>query len=216
MAGVIAKSSNIGTVLARRRVHAAAAAPLPGRVRARQRTDVGMRGETARHPAAPARVDTARPGPDRLRPGRVGQRRADGGGRQHDRQRRGAHRSAELIKGTRRPTTASSVGTDARRPPPGDQPGGRPPGRADDGAGRRPRGRHRARRGSRRATGWPERPAPRSGSGDECGCYDGTFTVSFAGFAPADDPRFTIYVVVQNPRNGGGGARSAARRSPRS
>jgi len=39
----------------------------------------------------------------------------------------------------------------------------------------------------------------------ECGCYDGTFTVSFAGFAPADDPRFTIYVVVQNPRNGGGG-----------
>ncbi|MFC7497550.1 MULTISPECIES: peptidoglycan D,D-transpeptidase FtsI family protein [unclassified Nocardioides] len=41
--------------------------------------------------------------------------------------------------------------------------------------------------------------------GPECGCYDGSFTVSFAGFAPADDPRFTIYVVVQNPRNGGGG-----------
>ncbi len=39
----------------------------------------------------------------------------------------------------------------------------------------------------------------------ECKCYDGTFTVSFAGFAPADDPRFTVYVVVQNPRNGGGG-----------
>ncbi len=35
--------------------------------------------------------------------------------------------------------------------------------------------------------------------GAECGCYDGTFTVSFAGFAPADDPRFTIYVVVQDP-----------------
>jgi len=41
--------------------------------------------------------------------------------------------------------------------------------------------------------------------GAECGCYDGTDTVSFAGFAPADDPRFTIYVVVQNPGNGGGG-----------
>ncbi len=41
--------------------------------------------------------------------------------------------------------------------------------------------------------------------GAECGCYDGTFTVSFAGFAPADDPRFTVYVVVKNPRNGGGG-----------
>jgi cell division protein FtsI (penicillin-binding protein 3) len=37
------------------------------------------------------------------------------------------------------------------------------------------------------------------------GFYDGSFTVSFAGFAPADDPRFTVYVVVQNPRNGGGG-----------
>ena len=39
--------------------------------------------------------------------------------------------------------------------------------------------------------------------GPECRCYDGTFTVSFGGFAPADDPRFTIYVVIQNPRNGG-------------
>ena len=45
--------------------------------------------------------------------------------------------------------------------------------------------------------------AQRVGAG--CGCYDGTFTVSFGGFAPADDPRFTVYVVVQNPRNGGGG-----------
>jgi cell division protein FtsI (penicillin-binding protein 3) len=41
--------------------------------------------------------------------------------------------------------------------------------------------------------------------GAKCGCYDGTFTVSFAGFAPADKPRFTVYVMVQNPKNGGGG-----------
>ncbi|MQW76470.1 penicillin-binding protein 2 [Nocardioides sp. dk4132] len=41
--------------------------------------------------------------------------------------------------------------------------------------------------------------------GAECGCYDGTFDVSFAGFAPADDPRFTVYVVVKDPGNGGGG-----------
>ena len=41
--------------------------------------------------------------------------------------------------------------------------------------------------------------------GSTCKCYDGTFTVSFAGFAPADKPRFLVYVVVQNPRNGGGG-----------
>jgi cell division protein FtsI (penicillin-binding protein 3) len=42
--------------------------------------------------------------------------------------------------------------------------------------------------------------------GDECGCYDGTTTVSFAGFAPADDPRFTVYVVVHQPKSGGGGS----------
>lgn len=40
----------------------------------------------------------------------------------------------------------------------------------------------------------------------ECGCYDGSYTVSFAGFAPADDPRFTIYVVVHEPDAGGGGS----------
>jgi len=41
--------------------------------------------------------------------------------------------------------------------------------------------------------------------GPTCKCYDGSFTVSFGGFAPADKPRFTVYIVVQNPRNGGGG-----------
>ncbi|MDX6325769.1 MAG: hypothetical protein QOK15_2123, partial [Nocardioidaceae bacterium] len=39
-----------------------------------------------------------------------------------------------------------------------------------------------------------------------CKCYDGKyFTVSFAGFAPADDPRFTVYIVVHKPTNHGGG-----------
>ncbi|TIC88917.1 penicillin-binding protein 2 [Nocardioides sp. GY 10113] len=41
--------------------------------------------------------------------------------------------------------------------------------------------------------------------GSECACYDGSTTVSFAGFAPADDPRFTVYVVVHDPRAGSGG-----------
>jgi cell division protein FtsI (penicillin-binding protein 3) len=43
----------------------------------------------------------------------------------------------------------------------------------------------------------------------ECQCYDGSTTVSFAGFAPADDPRFTVYVVVQSPRAGSGGGSTA-------
>lgn len=41
---------------------------------------------------------------------------------------------------------------------------------------------------------------------DECGCYDGSTTVSFGGFAPADDPRFTVYVAVHAPQVDGGGA----------
>lgn len=41
--------------------------------------------------------------------------------------------------------------------------------------------------------------------GAECGCYDGSTSVSFAGFAPADKPRFTVYVVVHSPRAGSGG-----------
>jgi cell division protein FtsI (penicillin-binding protein 3) len=42
-----------------------------------------------------------------------------------------------------------------------------------------------------------------------CGCYRG-YTTSFAGFAPADDPRFVTYVVLQNPVNGHSGGAQAA------
>ncbi len=47
-------------------------------------------------------------------------------------------------------------------------------------------------------------------SNPNCGCYDGTFTVSFAGFAPADDPRFVVYVAIQNPRAAGSGGGATA------
>jgi cell division protein FtsI (penicillin-binding protein 3) len=43
-------------------------------------------------------------------------------------------------------------------------------------------------------TGTAQRAAPNGGG------YTNQRTVSFAGFAPADNPRFVIYVVVQNPR----------------
>lgn len=39
----------------------------------------------------------------------------------------------------------------------------------------------------------------------ECGCYDDSTTVSFGGFAPADDARFTVYVVIHAPQVDGGG-----------
>ena len=45
--------------------------------------------------------------------------------------------------------------------------------------------------------------------GAKCRCYDGTRTVSFIGLAPADKPRFLVYALVQNPRNGGFGSTTA-------
>ncbi len=43
--------------------------------------------------------------------------------------------------------------------------------------------------------------------GGACRCYrEGFFTLSFAGFAPADEPRFLVYVVVHDPKGGGGGS----------
>ncbi|XBB68575.1 penicillin-binding protein 2 [Nocardioides sp. WV_118_6] len=45
--------------------------------------------------------------------------------------------------------------------------------------------------------------------GDDGRGYDGSTTVSFAGFAPADEPRFTVYVVVHKPRAGSGGGSTA-------
>ena len=39
----------------------------------------------------------------------------------------------------------------------------------------------------------------------DCGCYNDSTTVSFGGFAPADDPRFTVYVVIHDPQVDGGG-----------
>jgi len=45
--------------------------------------------------------------------------------------------------------------------------------------------------------------------GKKCKCYDGSTAVSFAGFAPSDKPRFTVYVVVQKPRAGASGGGTA-------
>jgi len=42
-----------------------------------------------------------------------------------------------------------------------------------------------------------------------CGCYRG-YTASFIGFAPADQPRLVVSVVLQNPRHGHFGGTLAA------
>ncbi len=46
--------------------------------------------------------------------------------------------------------------------------------------------------------------------GGACKCYrDGGLAVSFAGFAPADNPRFTVYAVIQHPGEGASGGGTA-------
>ena len=42
-----------------------------------------------------------------------------------------------------------------------------------------------------------------------CHCYSSAHVVSFVGFAPADQPRFLVYVVIDHPRNGGFGSTDA-------
>ncbi len=56
------------------------------------------------------------------------------------------------------------------------------------------------------ATSPPARPAPRSASRRRAAATTESTTVSFGGFAPADDPRFTVYVAVHSPGIDGGGA----------
>jgi cell division protein FtsI (penicillin-binding protein 3) len=51
------------------------------------------------------------------------------------------------------------------------------------------------------------RVAGKTGTADivnpQCGCYDGSgYTASFAGFAPADDPQLVVQVVLQGPTKG--------------
>ena len=46
--------------------------------------------------------------------------------------------------------------------------------------------------------------------GGACKCYSqGGLAVSFVGFAPADDPRFTVYVVIKQPGAGASGGGTA-------
>ena len=217
LAGVLAKSSNIGTVLAADKFSPAELQPLPARLRPRPAapTSASAARRRASCPAGAA-VDRADRGPDRVRPVALGQRRADGRGDQHHRQRRRPGRPEPDRAAAPPPTTASTVGTDtattrrvisaeaARQtmrmmervvdPEDGVAPGAAVPGYRVAGK-----------------TGTAQRV------GEECGCYDGTFTVSFAGLRARRRP--ALHRLRRGPEpaaTAAAAARSAARRSRRS
>ena len=104
------------------------------------------------------------------------------------------------------PTSRARCVTRGRaRRPPGVSPGGGAH-HARDHARRDREGRHR-RGWPSTATPWAARPAPRRRSTRSRPLLDGKWVSSFVGFAPLDDPRLVIFVVVDEPQ----GAHWAAR-----
>jgi cell division protein FtsI (penicillin-binding protein 3) len=203
LAGVVAQSSNIGTAKASR--HFA-----PGQLRKYlvrfglgQRTDIGVNGETSG--LLPSSAEWNGMLQDRIAFGQsVSVNGVQMAAAINTIANGGVRVSPNIIEGSATTSTGQVVGTDhttTRRvvskraahqmtmmmervvdPVAGTAPGAQVPGYVVAGK-----------------TGTAQRVGP------VCGCYNGQFTVSFAGFAPADKPRFTVYVVVQNPKNGGGG-----------
>nr|WP_179519619.1 penicillin-binding protein 2 [Nocardioides perillae] len=203
LTGAIAKSSNIGTVLAADEMSAVRMHRYMTAFGLGRRTGVGVRGETPG--ILPDGATWTPMGKDRIAFGQAMSVNAlQMAAAVNTIANGGVHVSPSLVEGTARADDGTVVGTGTtveRRviseqaardtalmmervldPEDGVAPGAAVPGYRVAGK-----------------TGTAQRV------GADCACYDGTFTVSFAGFAPADDPRFTVYVVVQNPRNGGGG-----------
>ncbi len=203
LAGVIAQSSNIGTVLASRNFETGQLREYLTKFGLGQRTDVGIAGETQGILPDPSIWTSMTQ--DRIAFGQsLSVNALQMAAAVNTVANGGVRVSPSLIRGTAVTDDGLSVGTDTATterviskraahqtalmmervvdPDAGVAPSAQVPGYRVAGK-----------------TGTAQRVGPK------CGCYNGTFTVSFAGFAPADNPRFTVYVVVQNPRNGGGG-----------
>ncbi len=203
LAGVIAQSSNIGTVLA---ADAFTPADLVGYLRRfglGQRTDIGMRGESPGI-LTPGEVMTPQQ-KDRVAFGQsVSVNAVQMAAAVNTIANGGVRISPSIVRGSATTEEGTVVGTDVATKSRvvseraakqttkmmelvvddevGVAPGAQVPGYLVAGK-----------------TGTAQRVAP------GCGCYDDSTTVSFGGFAPADDPRFTVYVVVHAPRVDGGG-----------
>lgn len=204
--GVIAKSSNIGTVLAADQFEAEELWTYLRKFGLGQKTNVGIRGETAGQLAAgelwsQIQQDTIAFGQglsvNAIQMAAAINTIANGGVRVEPSLIRGkAITDDGLEVGTATTDSTRVISEEAARqtsmmlervldPEAGVAPGARVPGYRVAGK-----------------TG----TAQRSG-GD--GRYGDEYTVSFGGFAPADDPRFTVYVVVHKPKNGLGGGATA-------
>jgi len=206
LAGVLAKSSNVGTVLASGRIHTSLLHDYLTKFGLGQRTDIGIGGETKGVLPSPdqwtlgikdriafgqsldvnaiqeaAAINTIANHGVRVRPSLImGSATADDGqsiGSDHATERRVVtHHTADEVTQMMERVVDPNAGVAPQAQVPGYVVAGK--------------------------TGTAQEVGAR------CGCYNST-TVSFAGFAPADKPRFTVYVVVHSPRTGSSGAGTA-------
>ncbi|MEP9365556.1 penicillin-binding protein 2 [Nocardioides sp. CN2-186] len=207
LAGVIAKSSNIGTVLAADHFKQGQLHDYLSQFGLGKTTDIGVRGET--QGLLPARASWTHQMQDRIAFGQsVSVNGVQMATAVNTIANGGVRVSPSLIEGSATTDDGQQVGTDHTT---------RTRVVSEDAATKMAHMMERVvdpEAGVAPAAAIPGyRVAGKTGTaqavGAACGCYDGTFDVSFAGFAPADDPRFTVYVVIKNPRNGGGGGSTA-------
>ncbi len=196
LAGIMAESSNIGTILASERIGGRKLYKYLKKFGIGEPTGLNFPGESTGYRAAPCRLVCHLLPDDRVRPGTEPQRGAVGERLRHDRQRGRAGRAEPR------------AGADPRRRHDGAA------GRAEDHAGRE-RGDRQADAGDARERGdgrhgsdgchprLPGRWQDRHGAGLQrrCRCYSGVIA-SFIGMAPADDPALVVAVSIFNPRVG--------------
>ena len=205
LTGILAKSSNVGTIMAAREVGEDRFADMLARFGLGRRTGVGLPGESAgRVPAARdlVGIDVRQPA---HRPGPVGDGPADGRDVPGGRQRRSARPPADRRGHDR-----------ARRrthPDPGPRAGaGRVPGGRAEAADDAHRGHPGRGTQDSRGTGYAAaipgyQVAGKTGTAQQvdpaCGCYASSiYWITFAGMLPAQDPRYVVAIMLDAPQGG--------------
>lgn len=207
LAGIIAKSSNIGTVLAADAFSPVELVSYLQRFGLGQRTDIGVRGETAGILTAGEAMTSQTK--DRVAFGQsLSVNVAQVAAAVNTIANGGVLVSPSIISGSAVTDDGTTVGTDVATrtrvvskqaaratakmmekvvdPEDGVAPAAQVPGYLVAGK-----------------TGTAQRVNP------DTGLYDGSTSVSFGGFAPADDARFTVYVVIHAPKGDAGGGSTA-------
>jgi cell division protein FtsI (penicillin-binding protein 3) len=207
LAGIIAKSSNIGTVLAADAFSPVELVSYLQRFGLGQRTDIGVRGETAGILTAGEAMTSQTK--DRVAFGQsLSVNVAQMAAAVNTIANGGVLVSPSIISGSAVTDDGTTVGTDVATrtrvvskeaaratarmmekvvdPEDGVAPAAQVPGYLVAGK-----------------TGTAQRVNP------DTGLYDGSTSVSFGGFAPADDARFTVYVVIHAPKGDAGGGSTA-------